>query len=1245
MEIIARYYETPVSKPLPLIIELGMSVGEVITNMNIPVPVGDQLGFYSDGKELSTDFIFEEDITVVVGLKQGKKKWIAPIAAIAIAVIAPVVAPMVLAAVAPAIVAGSIAATVATAAITVGITMVATLAVNALIPPPDIGGVPVAAYSSAAVGATSSASAASSNAGGDSTAQGRADDVYFVTGSSNQPRYFDSVPSVYGTHKTFPDLAATSRIKTVGTKSEISILLDVGLGNVDVSDIRVADTPIGQLGLQAKVHQNTKNPSLKWISDQSATQQFAIVGSPSWQTVTSAPESTKLEALFQFSQGLYKQEMDGDTTNESAGINAQYKSTSGGSWKNFPTYLTGGKASARNGTISGQSLEPFVVVTSVSNLPPAQYQVRFRRNSAVSNDKYVHHSYSMNALNSYKQGKPLSLDKRHTLLEIYGVASEKLAGQVQTVNCIAKRRVREVTNTGWGNWINSSNPALIALDILTCEENPEPLKDGQIDFYSWKYAKDSCGNKFTFNGIFRNADTVKMAVNKVLSNCRAQLNINYDGKISVLVDEDGKIPTQLITPANSWDFNGSRNFPVYPHALRVGYVEKTAAWQRNEVIVYMDGYNASNAEKYETLETVGVTDRDEAWRYGRYMMAQARMRNESFTLKMDVEHLVVTRGDVISIQHDVPKFGGIAVRVMFVDDDGVVTIDKPVVLTTETELGVRVRLSSGEIVTRRIVDSTDETLTFDTPIDGIDYGDLVVIGELGKETQDYLVLSITPDSTLAAELTLTKYVPALYSADEGDIPPWDPDFGVDPNESDLNVVNVLVNYDLIYSNRKPYGNMVITWDCTGNLSHVKHYNVYYVSEEGVETLIAQTPIQAHTESFSLLANQDLYYREVTFRVEPVDILGHVGGDDTGSAILLPDTEAPLPVDGFGVNVVNNSSVDIFWHKNREPDIAYYELRYSPQVQYAKWYNSQKLARVDFASNRTTVGARTGSYLIIAVDTSGNKSTPVVLRTSVETLPALDLIEEVDDAPDWGGTVNNMVVKGGDLMLSGEFGDVSPRGTYRLKNTFDAGSIQELRIQAKLVVFGVTGLDYMSEWLRLSDVKALSNANSDEFDAWLEVRTADKFTVMADWLRLSDTDPLTENSNDDWSSWRRVESADVTGRIFQFRIVCVSTDPNVNVIVNSAKVEIDVAERYESYPDVPITNASGGVRIDFNPPFRSIPTLAITIDGSTSFAAYQVVEKTDDHATIRLVDSVSNNPITGQIDVAALGYGKQRAAPL
>ena len=92
---------------MPFPIEFGTSVAEAITNMNVPVSVGDQLAFYSDGKELSADFVFEEDITVVVGLKQGKKKWIAPIAAIAIAVVAPMVA--------PALLAGVMGATAATA--------------------------------------------------------------------------------------------------------------------------------------------------------------------------------------------------------------------------------------------------------------------------------------------------------------------------------------------------------------------------------------------------------------------------------------------------------------------------------------------------------------------------------------------------------------------------------------------------------------------------------------------------------------------------------------------------------------------------------------------------------------------------------------------------------------------------------------------------------------------------------------------------------------------------------------------------------------------------------------------------------------------------------------------------------------------------------------------------------------------------------------------------------------------------
>lgn len=230
------------------------------------------------------------------------------------------------------------------------------------------------------------------------------------------------------------------------------------------------------------------------------------------------------------------------------------------------------------------------------------------------------------------------------------------------------------------------------------------------------------------------------------------------------------------------------------------------------------------------------------------------------------------------------------------------------------------------------------------------------------------------------------------------------------------------------------------------------------------------------------------------------------------------------------------------------------------------------------------------------------------------------------------------------MLAGDFGSVVGRGIYQFDKTFDAGEIQELRVQSKMLVYGVTSSDVMSTWIPLSSVPALSQADADEFDAWLEVRTADKFRMMSDWTTVAGEDPIAA-AGADWAPWRRVESADLTGRIFQFRIVAESSNPDVNLIVASANVEIDVLERTVSYPDVLVTNAAGGVQINFDPAFRSVPTLAVTIDGNTHDVRYEVVSKTNKAAVIKLLDIATSNGVTGKIDVAALGWGKQRSKPI
>ena len=1248
MELIAKYYESPIAKPIIVPIELGTSIDEIIDLMELPNHARELIVVTSGDQVLEGDYVVLEDQEITIGVTQGKQV-IAVVATIAVAVIAPYLAPVLLAGM-------GIAATALTVAIaTAAITMVGSLVIGALIPPPSVKGL-------------------GDMSGAAETEREQADDTFFVTGSSNQAKLFQHVPSVYGTHKMFPDLAATTRVSAVGVTSDIALLLDCGLGNVVLRDIRVGETPIGQLGLNSQIHTNTSNPNLRYIADLSAVQQFNAKVTPSPTVVTSSENTTKLQAVFQFPRGLVLQNTDGTYSGLIVSFECYYRKVGSGGWIRFTNVSTGGKASFGTDRISGKSLEPFVVVANADGLSEGRYEVKVSRNTAQSTDPRRQDGYTLIQLKSYKRGNPVDLDRRHTLIEIQGIASDKLAGQIQTLNLVASRKVRDISNSGFGGWIESSNPALIAIDILTCEENPQPLRPESIDFATFNRLKGICASgKYTFNGVVRTERTVKDVVNNVLSNARAQLNMQQNGKIGVLIDEAGRSPRQMITPANSWDFSGSRTFPVYPHALRLTYTEPAANWQSAEVIAYDDGYNAANADTFEDMPTVGVTNRQEAWRFGRFMIAQARMRNETFTVKMDIEYLAVVRGDIVTVQHDVPKFGGIATRVVSVDSAGVATVDQIMVATGS--LGARIRKSDGTILTEVVASAINDKITFNNPVPGLDHGDLVVVGELGRETRNYIVLGIDPDASLSATLTLVPYVEAVYTADAGTVPDWDPGFGPDLiGETDLEIVAATGEYEITHENRRPFGEVSLHWTTGGTLATLAYYNVIAEYIDGSFETLSTTDTPFFDQKIDLLENKNLYNTIVEYTITPVNILGVEGKSKTIDVLVLPDTTAPPQVDGFAVNVVGNTSIEIFWRTSTAPDISYYDVRYTPLTDAPTWNFTTSLVKASYETSRTTVGARTGSYGIVAVDTSGNKSNPVFLRTSVEDLPNLNIIQSIDDAPDWLGKKVDMVTNIGPspastmdywdpldwadplwrragpgvpsgLKLAGDFGAVVPKGTYYFQDTIDLGNIEEVRLQAKMLAYGTTENETMQYWEPLSAANPLSPATADDWDAWMEVRTSDLVPTMSTWVpSISVADPL-NSTGQNWQPWRRFESADVTGRIFQFRMNVVSNDVNVNAIVLSSNVEVDVLDRTISVPDVVVTDAALGKVVNFNPMFRETPAIAVTIDGNAAAVTYETSNKSAGDVTIRLVDSATGNFTTGQFDLLAQGYGKRRTSPL
>src|SRR5947207_5375360 len=66
----------------------------------------------------------------------------------------------------------------------------------------------------------------------------------------------------------------------------------------------------------------------------------------------------------------------------------------------------------------------------------------------------------------------------------------------------------------------------------------------------------------------------------------------------------------------------------------------------------------------------GGTSPAQAWKDGRYHIATARLRPETYSFFADIEHIVCTRGDLIRFTHDVPMFGLMSARVKSLTTSG-----------------------------------------------------------------------------------------------------------------------------------------------------------------------------------------------------------------------------------------------------------------------------------------------------------------------------------------------------------------------------------------------------------------------------------------------------------------------------------------------------------------------------------------------------------------------------------------------
>ncbi|ETX26845.1 hypothetical protein RISW2_18795, partial [Roseivivax isoporae LMG 25204] len=485
-------------------------------------------------------------------------------------------------------------------------------------------------------------------------------------------------------------------------------------------------------------------------------------------------ETASASIDIQFSQGLYDSD-DGSTDAHSASFAFRYRRVGATAWTD-----------AGSQTWTGEWTTLIRFSKDITFPTPGEYEIEITRTSSIDGDSGDQNKGWLTAIRSFRDGRiPSHAGIAEIAFRIK--ASEELSGQVDSLNCIVQQLAPVWTGSGWTAPQPVRHPAWIYLDAIRGPHLRRPVPDARIDLAGIKaWAEEE--PHWTCDYVVDTDTQLAEVLDVIAASGRAKRALT-DLQYSVIRDGGAGPVRQVFGPRNSWGFRSALAFPREIHGLRCKVRSERLEWEEDEVLVFMDGYDARTATELETLDLPGVVvtagDEDEgnAYRLGRYHLAVSRTRTEVFEWHADWEHIRIQRGDKVQFVHDVPKIGVGTARIaeaIFAAGtlDSFVLDDLFDFEAATFRVTVRGRDGTRHVFQARSPDDpATRTWTWvsgGAPATGIAAGDLVVIEELTQESQELLITGIYPGPDESARITAVDASPEVLEAATGAIPPYAP---------------------------------------------------------------------------------------------------------------------------------------------------------------------------------------------------------------------------------------------------------------------------------------------------------------------------------------------------------------------------------------------------------------------------------------------------------------------------------------
>ena len=466
-----------------------------------------------------------------------------------------------------------------------------------------------------------------------------------LTGTRNTARLYKPIRTLLGRYRVYPDLLGKPFVEQVGKDSILRLLMCFGYGPMDIEDIKIGETPIADIpDIRYAVHKGWDDDGELTIFrdevDADASFQPSLEQDGDEAILTSQAGPEELSFDLRFPAGLISFDSRGKPQPTTVRFTVEEREVGDPSWTYISTPTRGleadtGITEVSSGTFDLKLKERGLVTRGLRWTVPAgstagaAHQVRIVRVSTTAGGATNFSACQVVVIRTIKPHIASSIPNLAKIELEINAADTGLSGVIDNLSAVCTSIAPQYdTVTGsWGPATSSSsaynvtmfptrNAAWLFAQVLRGPANSRPVADNRIDgpgLATWAGNLTGTGS-YAISGdasVPRNIDAVAdttMTVRKLLSDIagtgRAALNI-VDGKYSVVQDIPSTTYVQHFTPRNSSGFTGSKAFTRNPHALKVSFVNPEKGYQKDERIVYDDGYSETGnvAELWDFADT------------------------------------------------------------------------------------------------------------------------------------------------------------------------------------------------------------------------------------------------------------------------------------------------------------------------------------------------------------------------------------------------------------------------------------------------------------------------------------------------------------------------------------------------------------------------------------------------------------------------------------------------------------------